>query len=87
MQKSEDGLQLNGITQLLTYADNIILLGDNSETIINNTKTLLDKTKEFELQINVEKTKYMVINRIQNIQNGGDLIVMKYLSGSVILCI
>ncbi|KAL6420057.1 hypothetical protein ACFW04_011914 [Cataglyphis niger] len=65
---SEGGLQLNDITQLLTYADDIIFLGDNSETIINNTKTLLDKTKEFKLQINVEKTKYMVINIIQNIR-------------------
>lgn len=39
MQKSEDRLQLNDITQLLTYADDIVLLGDNSETIINNSKT------------------------------------------------
>ena len=65
MQKSNDGLQLNG-TQLLTYADDIVLLGDNKETLINNTKILLDKTKELGLQINVEKTEYMVTDRIQN---------------------
>ena len=57
MQKS-DGLQLNGTTQILTYADDIALLGDNKETLINNTKILLDKTKELGLQIKVEKTKY-----------------------------
>lgn len=78
MQKSESGLQLNGITQLLTYADDIVLLRDNSETIINNTKTLINKTKELGLQINVKKTKYMVTNRIQNMEiipKCGDLAV------------
>ena len=75
MQKSNDGLQLNGTTQILTYADDIALLGDNKETLINNAKILLDKTKELGLQINVEKTKYMVTDRIQNIHNNGNLVV------------
>ena len=76
MQKN-DGLQLNSTTQILTYADDIALLGDNKETLINNTKILrvLDKTKELGLQINVEKTKYMVTDRIQNIHSNGNLIV------------
>lgn len=56
MQKSKDVLQLNGITQLLMYADDIALLGDNKVTLISNTKILLDKTKELGLQISVEKT-------------------------------
>ena len=75
MQKSEVGLQLNGTTQILIYADDIALLGDNKKTLINNTKMLLDKTKELGLQINVEKTKYMVTDRIQNTHNNGNLIV------------
>ena len=45
------------------------------ETLINNTKILLDKTKELGLQINVEKTEYMVTDRIQNTHNNGNLIV------------
>lgn len=49
MQESEGGLQLNGITQLLTYVNDIALLGNNKETLINNIKTLLDKTKELDL--------------------------------------
>ncbi|XP_015187529.1 PREDICTED: uncharacterized protein LOC107072264 [Polistes dominula] len=31
LQKSKDGLQLKGTTQLLTYTDDIALLGDNEE--------------------------------------------------------
>lgn len=49
MQESEGGLRLNGITQLLTYVNDIALLGNNKEILINNTKTLLDKTKELNL--------------------------------------
>ena len=53
VQKDKDGLQLNGITQLLTYADDVALLGDNRE--INNNKTLSDKTKELGLQISAKQ--------------------------------
>jgi len=75
LQKGEDGLRLNGITQLLTYADDVALLGDNKETLIDNTKTLLDRTKKLGLQVSVEKTKYMVTDRIQNIHNSGNLVI------------
>ncbi|KAL6421248.1 hypothetical protein ACFW04_013663 [Cataglyphis niger] len=47
---------------IINNAGNIVLLRNNSKTIINNTKlNLLDKTKELGLQINVEKTKYIII--------------------------
>jgi len=71
----QGSLQLNGITKLLTYAVDVALLGDNKETLINNIKTLLDEAKEIGLQISAEKTKYMVFDRIQNIQNNGNLVV------------
>jgi hypothetical protein len=34
------GLKLNGAHQLLAYADDVNLLGDNTETIKRNTATL-----------------------------------------------
>lgn len=85
MQKDEDSRQLNDITQLLTYADDVALLEDNKETLINNTKTLLDKTKELGLQISVEKIKYMIIDKIQNIQNNENLFVIRFLNESATL--
>jgi hypothetical protein len=36
------GLKLNGTRQLLTYADDVNLLGDNIDTIMKNTETLID---------------------------------------------
>jgi hypothetical protein len=55
------GLKLNGTHQLLAYADDVNLLGDNIDTIKKNTETLIDVSKEVGIEINVEKTKYMLL--------------------------
>jgi hypothetical protein len=39
------GLKLNGTHQLLVYADDANLLGDDIETIKKNTQTLIDAGK------------------------------------------
>jgi hypothetical protein len=36
------GLKLNGTHQLLAYADDVKLLGDNIDTVKKNTETLID---------------------------------------------
>jgi hypothetical protein len=56
------GLKLNGTHQLLAYPDNVNLLGDNINTIKKNTETLIGASKEVGLEINVEKTKYMLLS-------------------------
>jgi hypothetical protein len=57
---------LNGTHQLLAYADNVNLLGDNIDIINKNTETLIDASKEVGLEVNVEETKYMLVPRDQN---------------------
>jgi hypothetical protein len=54
---------LNGTHQLLAYADDINILGDNIDTIQKNTESLLDADKEVGLEVNSEKTKYMLMSR------------------------
>jgi hypothetical protein len=47
------GLKLNGTHQLLAYADDVNLLGDNIDTIKKNTETSIDASKEVGLEINI----------------------------------
>jgi hypothetical protein len=45
------GLKLNGTYQLLVYADDVNLLGDNIHTMNRNTQTSIDASKEVGLQL------------------------------------
>jgi hypothetical protein len=66
VQENQAGLKLNGILQCLAYADDVNLLGDNIGTINKNTETLIDASKEVRLELNVEKTKYMLVSGERN---------------------
>jgi hypothetical protein len=72
VQENQVGLKSNGTHQLLAYADDVNLLGDNIDTIKKNIETLIHASKEVSLEINVEKTKYMLLSWHQNVdQNRG----------------
>jgi hypothetical protein len=49
------------------------LLGDNTDTIKKNMETLIDASKVVGLEVNVEKTKYMLPSRHQNIGQNQDI--------------
>jgi hypothetical protein len=49
------------------------LLGDNIDTIKKNTETLIDAGKEVGLEINVEKTKYMLLSHHQIVGQNRDI--------------
>jgi hypothetical protein len=64
------GLTLNGTHQLLAYDDDVNLLGDNVDTIKKCKETLIDVMKKVGVEINEEKTKYMLL---RHHQNAGDI--------------
>jgi hypothetical protein len=51
------GLKLNGTHKLLSYADDVNVLGGNIDTIKKNTETLIDTSKEVDFEVTAEKIK------------------------------
>jgi hypothetical protein len=59
------------------------LLEDNIDTIKKNTETLINASKEVGLEISVEKTKYMLLSRQQNVGQNRDVKIAKRLFENV----
>jgi hypothetical protein len=73
VQENLVGLKLNETHQLLTYADDVNLMGDNMDTIKKNTETLIDVSKEVGIGANIEKTMYMWMSHDQSADQNLDI--------------
>jgi hypothetical protein len=52
--------------EYISYADDVHLLGNSVNTIKENSETLLEASRNIGLEINTEKTKYMIMSRHPN---------------------
>jgi len=62
VQVNRDGLKLSGTHQVLVYAYEVNILGGSVHTIKGNVAFLV-VSKESGLEVNADKTKYMVMSR------------------------
>ena len=62
-------MKLNGSHQLLAYADDVNILGGSAHTVKENAEALL-VAKEIGLEVNADKTKYMVMFQDWNAGRG-----------------
>ena len=58
----QDGLKLNGAHQLLVYATDVHILGGSVHTVKENAEALIVASKEIGLEVNADKTKFMVMS-------------------------
>ena len=73
VQVNQDGLTLNGTHQLLAYSDDVNILGERVHTVKENAEALAVATKETGLEVNADKTKYMVMSRDRNAGQGDSM--------------
>ena len=66
VQVNQDGLKLNGTHQLLVYTDGVNIMEGSIYTVKENAGALVVASKETGLEVNADKTKYMVMSRDQN---------------------
>jgi hypothetical protein len=63
VQKTNLGLDINGIHQVLIYVDNFNLIGDNIRTTGRYADKFLNGWKDIGLTVSIGKTKYMEVGR------------------------
>ena len=70
VQESRISLKLNGKYQLLVYADDVNMLGEHLQTVGENAEIFIKASKDIALEVNSEKSKYIITSRYQNtVQN------------------
>jgi hypothetical protein len=62
VQVNQDGLKLYGTHKILDYADDVNILGKTVHTICKKEEVLVVAGRETGLEVNADKTKYMVMS-------------------------
>jgi len=63
VQVNQGGLKFSGALQILVYADVVNILSGSVHTVQKNTEASLVGSKRTGLEVNADKTKYMVMSQ------------------------
>ena len=66
---------MNGKYQLLFYADDVKMLGENLQTLRENTEIFIKASKDIGLEVNSDKTKYKITSRHQNVVPNQNIVI------------
>ena len=66
---------MNGNYQLLVHADDVNMLVGNLQTIRENTEIFIKASKDIGLEVNSEKTKYMITTIHQNVIQNQNIVI------------
>jgi len=62
VQVNQNGCKLSDTHQILIYADDVNILGGSILTIKKNMEALLISSGEIGLEVNADKTEYIVVS-------------------------
>ena len=71
VQETNVELDMNGNHQVLAYAEDVNLIGDDIRTIERNVDVLLNACKDIDLAVNTVKTKYKEAGHHQGLMANG----------------
>jgi nitrous oxide reductase len=66
-------LKLSGTHRILVFVDEVNILRGSIHTVRKNTEAFVIASKEMCLEVNAEKTKYMVMSRDQHAGQNGNI--------------
>ena len=75
VQENRIGLDKNGKYQLLVYADEVNMLREHLQNVRGNREILIKANKDIGLEVNSEKTKYMITSRQQNVVHNENIVI------------
>ena len=66
---------MNGKYQLLVYADDVNMLGENLITVRENAEIFIKASESNGLEVNSENTNYMIISHHQNVIQNHNIVI------------